>query len=75
MSFNLNEEILRLEGYSFDELQQLAGALRDETGKKKEQEELVQLKAQANTVANAASADLRDELKTLKDMLDESWLF
>lgn len=75
MSFNPNEEKIRLEGYSFAEIEQLLALAREESGKKKEQEELVEMKAQALVIANASAGDLRDELKTMKDMLDASWLF
>jgi len=72
----LNEEILRLEGYSYNDIEQLIQAAQTERNKKKEQEELVQLKAQASLVASTNdSGDLRDQLKTLYDMLEASWLF
>lgn len=75
MSFNPNEEKIRLEGYSFAEIQQLLQLANEESGKKKEQEELVEMKAQALVIANASADSLRDELKIMKDMLDASWLF
>jgi len=75
LSFNPNEEKIRLEGYSFAEIQQLLQLANEESGKKKEQEELVEMKAQALVIANASADSLRDELKIMKDMLDASWLF
>lgn len=75
MSFNINEEKIRLVGFSFAEIEQLIQAAQVERNQKKESEELVQLKAQALEIAQATSESLRDELKTMKDMLDASWLF